>query len=133
MPTNAAAAYESYYQDRPAVGYDEQGNPIFQRGQFPQRPRAPVVDEKDIAAIDQRAAEQKRLSQGRYLARKNQLMAPLPGSPEEAAAEAAQQAELDQIDADAAAAKERLRSGTIAPGPSETRVLQYNRETGRAE
>lgn len=124
---------ESYYRERPAQRFDALGNIVYQEGTTGTRPRPPVVTERDIARVDEWVADQKRLSQGRYLARKNQLMAPIPGSPGEEAAEAAQQAELDGIDEEGRRRKERLRSGTIAPGPGETRVLQYNVETGRAE
>jgi hypothetical protein len=96
-------------------------------------PPQPQITAEDIADIDQWASDQKRLARRAYQANVNDFMAPLPGSPEEAAAEEALEAELASIDVEAEQRKERLRSGVIGPGPGEDRVLQYNPATGRAE
>ena len=131
---------ESYYQPRPAQRFDEFGNIIYEGGPAPgpgrstgTRPRQPQITAEDIADIDQWESDQKRLARRAYESNKNDLLAPLPGTPEEAAAEETLAAELRNIEVEAEQRKERLRSGIIGPGPGEDRVLQYNPETRRAE
>lgn len=126
---------ESYYEDRPAVGYDEAGNPIFQRGRRGDRPRAPVVTEEDIAKVDEWEADEKRRARRDHQSAGLQLLAPLPGTPERDAFDQALDDELLAIEAEAEARKERLRSGTIAPGPGEgeNEILYFNPDTGKAE
>jgi hypothetical protein len=124
---------QAYYGEMPETYWDEEGNLQYRRGKTDIRPRPDQITAEDIADIDQWASDQKRLARRSYQEHKNDFMAPLAGSPGEAAAEEALEKELRSIDAEGEARKERLRSGTIAPGPGEDRVLIYNPENRRAE
>lgn len=124
---------DAYYAEKPETYWDESGQLQYRSGRTDVRPRPPQVTEEDIARIDQWASDQKRLTRRNYTDNQYDFMAPLAGSPEEAAAVEALEAELRSIDDEAEQRKERLRSGTIEPGPGETRILKYNVETGRAE
>ncbi len=126
---------DSYYEERPANRFDEFGNIIYQGPQRSTgtRDRVAQITAEDIARIDQWASDQKRLARRNYENNKNAFFAPLPGTESETEAEAALEAELVEIDREAGQRKERLRSGTIEPGPGEGRVLEYNPATGRAE
>ncbi len=125
---------ESYYEERPANRFDEFGNIIYQgQGSTGVRDRVPQVNEEDIARVDEWMADEKRRARRDHQTAGLQLLAPLQGTPEREAFDKALDDELLAIEAEGEARKERLRSGTIAPGPGEDRVLQYNVETGRAE
>lgn len=124
---------DSYYGERPETYWDESGQLQYRSGRTDVRPRPPVVDEVNIAGVDEWIADEKRKARRAHQTAGLQLLAPLPGSPEREAFDKALDDELAAIEAEGLARKERLRSGTIAPGPGETRVLQYNVETGRAE
>jgi len=124
---------ESYYTERPATGYDEQGNPIFQRGRRGDRPRAPNVTEEDMARVDEWEADEKRDARQRHQTAGLQLLAPLQGTPEREAFDKSLDDELLAIEAEAEIRRERLRSGTIDPLPGENEILYFNPDTGKAE
>jgi len=124
---------ESYYQERPAIGYDEEGNVIYQQGRTGARPPVDPINAEDMARIDEWEADEKRKARADHQTAGLQLLAPLPGTPEREAFDKALDDELLAIEAEANIRRERLRSGTIDPLPGEDRVLQYNIRTGRAE